>query len=94
MKTVETIGLGEVNAESDENRQWTPQLILVQDKERWSQSDRLSLTSPGSAERFKIYDRWSEKRFCDRKVVKEERKTQKSRHFRWSKVIQGDFSEE
>ncbi len=45
--------LGEVNAESDENRQWTPQLILVQDKERWSQSDRLSLTSPGSAGRFK-----------------------------------------
>ncbi len=44
-------------------------MIQVQDKERWSQSDRLSPTSPGSAERFKIYDRWSEKRFCDRKVV-------------------------
>ncbi len=53
LTTVETMGLGEVNAESDDNRQWTPLLILVQDKERWSQSDRLSPTSPGSAGRFK-----------------------------------------
>ncbi|PYG84274.1 hypothetical protein LY28_03694 [Ruminiclostridium sufflavum DSM 19573] len=29
-------------------------MIQVQDKERWSQSDRLSPTSPGSAERFKV----------------------------------------
>lgn len=71
LTTVETMGLGEVNAESDEDRQWTPLLILVQDKERLSQSDRLSPTSPSSAGRFKIYGRWSEKRFCDRKVVKE-----------------------
>lgn len=45
-------------------------MIQVQDKERWSQSDRLSPTSPGSAGRLKIYDRWSEKPICDRKVVR------------------------
>ncbi len=69
LTTVETMELGEVNAESDENGQWTPRLIFVQDKERWSQSDRLSATSPGSAGRFKIYGRWSEKQFCDKLVV-------------------------
>lgn len=44
-------------------------MIQVRDKERWSQSDRLSATSPGSAGRGEIYGRWSEKRFCDKKVV-------------------------
>lgn len=81
------MGLDKVNAELDENRQWTPLLILVQDKERWSQSDRLSPTSPGSAERFKIYDRWSEKQFCDMRVVGERWKLLK---YGFYKVVRAD----
>lgn len=44
----------------------------------------LSPTSPGSAERSEIYDRWSESREWDKQVVGWEKNAQISKHVKWS----------